>query len=201
MAITNTPRPRVQCQCEFCGAVFSVKYSNLRLGKVKGRFCSQGCYRKGLQTLEERFWALVQKGDDCWEWIGNTTKDGYGRMKRTGESAGTYVHRISWEFHFGAIPAGLKVLHHCDNPPCVNPKHLFLGTDKDNSDDKMRKGRHVASPGEKNGSSRLSKSDVVAIRTRHKNGERQSVLSREFKVSDVTISRIVRRLNWQSVQL
>jgi len=90
--------------------------------------------------VEDRFWSKVQKTENCWLWMGARTKLGYGQ--RGGRKTGRrYTHRLSWEMRFGPIPEGLCVLHHCDNPPCVNPDHLFLGTKKDNTQDMIAKGR------------------------------------------------------------
>ena len=199
MAKHHSPQPRTECQCEFCGTVFRVKCSNLRLGKVKGKFCSQFCYRRGLTTTEARFWASVVKTPACWLWTRRLNKDGYGQMKPTGNRIDQHAHRISWQLHNGTIPDGLKVLHHCDNPPCVNPAHLFLGTDKDNSDDMMRKGRNRPLRGEQNAASKISVRDVMEIRRRRTCGETLDSLARAFNVSDVTISRTVRRLSWRHV--
>lgn len=86
-----------------------------------------------------RFWGKVKKGKTCWEWSGAKIPKGYGQLGFLGKH--TYAHRVSWELCFGKIPQGLCVLHKCDNPPCVNPKHLFLGTIADNNRDMFRKNR------------------------------------------------------------
>lgn len=78
--------------------------------------------------------------DECWNWAGAKAVNGYGRMKMPGRNA-EYAHRLSWEFHIGKIPIGIWVLHHCDNPGCVNPSHLFLGTQTDNMRDMAKKNR------------------------------------------------------------
>jgi excisionase family DNA binding protein len=92
-------------------------------------------------TLEGRFWRYVEKSDGCWQWTGAANPKGYGNIGR-GKGLGTAkAHRVSWELHFGPIPPGLYVCHACDNPPCVRPDHLFLGTAQDNNNDKIAKGR------------------------------------------------------------
>jgi hypothetical protein len=87
-----------------------------------------------------RFWAKVQRGEGCWEWQGANNGKGYGCFGKEG-SRPYYAHRFSWELHAGPIPDGLFVLHRCDNRRCVNPEHLFLGTQGDNMRDMIAKGR------------------------------------------------------------
>jgi DNA-binding CsgD family transcriptional regulator len=88
----------------------------------------------------ERFWRKVRKGEECWEWTGFRVPPlGYGRFRLNDEQ--TWAHRVSWELTFGPIPEGLQVCHRCDNPPCVRPDHLFLGTPLDNVRDMIGKGR------------------------------------------------------------
>ena len=87
-----------------------------------------------------RFWAKVERrgGDECWLWLGACDSAGYGRTTK----AAIPAHRLAWELTFGEDPGDLFVCHHCDNPPCCNPAHLFLGTSGDNSRDSVAKGRH-----------------------------------------------------------
>jgi hypothetical protein len=95
------------------------------------------------KTLPARFWKKVKKTDSCWLWTAVLAGFGYGRIYSKGSMR--LAHRVSWELHNGAIPPGMCVLHHCDNPACVNPEHLFLGTYKDNDDDAIAKGRVIPS--------------------------------------------------------
>lgn len=98
-----------------------------------------GIYIRKLIPPEIRFWKYVNKTDSCWEWIGARRRDGYGRIR-----VGNFfeaAHRFSWELVYGDIPSDLCVLHRCDVRFCVNPDHLFLGTNRDNIDDMVKKGR------------------------------------------------------------
>lgn len=92
-------------------------------------------------SLEERFWSKVEKSKDgCWLWTGSVNNRGYGRINRCGKSV--YAHRVSYELAFGSIEDGMSVCHGCDTPACVRPSHLFVGTQKQNSEDMVAKGRH-----------------------------------------------------------
>lgn len=117
----------------------------------KSECCSNKCaaiVRKSKR--KDRFLNKFQKKESgCWEWIGRRNKKGYGNFDME-DIKETCAHRASWIFFRGEIPKGLHVLHHCDNPCCVNPNHLFLGTNQDNVDDKMKKGRYFNGRGTRN---------------------------------------------------
>lgn len=103
-------------------------------------------------SFEERLWSYVDKSGGCWVWTGNLTVSGYGQIETRDADGGRLVlvaSRATWALANGPIPSGLEVCHHCDNPPCVRPDHLFLGTHADNMRDMARKGRvskHMALP-------------------------------------------------------
>ena len=150
-------------------------------------------------TLEARFWANVQKGDGCWEWTAGKFSAGYGAL-RVGDKQ-KYAHRISWELANGPIPAGLLVCHHCDNPGCVNPAHLFLGTKADNTRDMVEKGRQKVLRGEEHPSHKLTDGQVVSIRAAYDAGEgTHKELAARYKVSPAVIGRILIGKAWKHVQ-
>jgi hypothetical protein len=112
----------------------------------------------------ERFWAKVDIGgpDDCWEWTGTKNKKfKHGRVGKDYKLV--LAHRLSWELTNGPIPEGICVCHKCDNPPCCNPNHLFLGTKKDNMQDMIKKGRSNYLNGEAHGSAKLTTAQVLEI--------------------------------------
>jgi hypothetical protein len=144
-------------------------------------------------TLEQRFWSRVDRsgGDDaCWPWVGRRDPDGYGRISANGQKVG--AHRLSFFFAHGHWPD--CACHTCDNPPCVNPAHLFAGTNAENTLDKVRKGR---ASGGRDGAdhvwAKLSDGDVVAIRTQYSaGGTTQVELAQKFGVSQQHVSKIIR---------
>jgi hypothetical protein len=145
------------------------------------------------------FWSRVDKTNDCWLWTGTSFGPGYGHFWF--HSHRMTAHRAVWEIEIGPIPENMHVLHHCDNPSCVRPSHLFLGTHADNMKDAEQKGRlkgfgRGQSPfyGEANPNSKLTRVDAERIRERYAaGGIRQIDLAREYGVSDHTISGIVKR--------
>lgn len=104
-----------------------------------------------LKPAEPRFWAKVNRGgpDDCWEYQAKRDRGGYGRFWLDGKTRGAHV--VAWLFTRGPVPAGLCVLHRCDNPPCCNPTHLFVGTFGDNNADRAAKGRSAKAQPNKRG--------------------------------------------------
>jgi len=157
-----------------------------------------------------RFWSkvAVDSEESCWVWRGTTNRSGYGFFKvKAGEQR--LAHRVSWEFRNGPIPAGLCVCHRCDNPPCVNPAHLFLGTQGDNLADMRAKGRQghgtigrPGTPGEDHGSAKMTDEKVREIRSRYAlGGITQVALASEFSIDQKQVSNIIRRVNWRHVAM
>lgn len=147
--------------------------------------------------IEKRFWTQVRMASSgCLEWQGNRLAAGYGRIHLNGVMA--RAHRVAWQLCRGAIPEGLCVLHECDNPPCVNPVHLFLGTHADNAADRDRKGRQAK--GERQGLAKLTCEKVKRIRQLLYAGHSQRSLGREFQVSNYVIFAIKHRKTWRWLQ-
>lgn len=150
------------------------------------------------RELIARFWEKVEKSPGCWEWKANRC-NGYGRIGLTRKRGYVFAHRLSYELHFGSIPDGLKVLHRCDNPGCVRPDHLFLGTMGDNNRDRAQKGRSRPVKGETHGMSKMTDRDVQSIRQLHKNGRAIASLAREFGISPSQVSGIVHHRYWRHI--
>lgn len=151
------------------------------------------------------FWDWVDKSGDCWIWLGNKNSQCYGTVRFRGKTR--KAHRVSWVLTFGDIEDEMCVCHRCDNPSCVNPAHLFLGTNRDNVIDRHQKGRsrnvfqegHRVNAGERCHSAKLTDERVSEIRNRHSNGESASHLSREFGIHSSQVSRIINGKAWTHV--
>lgn len=182
----------------------------------KYRCCSHQCATSArVKPASERFWGLFDRADiGCWVWRRNHTAAGYGQLRSGGKGEPVlYAHRLSWEIHFGPIPDGLFVCHHCDNPPCVRPDHLFLGTQADNVRDKIAKGRQPRGDahysrrtpdrvrrGDLHPLARLTASQVRSIRSEHAaGGITMKALSRRYGVNPSVISVIIARKSWTHV--
>lgn len=146
----------------------------------------------------KRFWSHVDKSagpDNCWKWIGAVHPRGYGQV--TWYRRVTHAHRVSWQITFGPIPTGKHILHKCDNKLCVNPKHLWLGTNADNVKDRDTKGRQPR--GETSGAAKLTEEQVKEIRSLAAKGILQIEISRKLGVPKSTVNWIVTRRSWKHV--
>lgn len=175
------------------------------MSRITVRFCvpSDLLEGQGSRGPKPRGWRIrfyeqfKERGrDECWEWVGERIQQsGYGVLS----IANVYylAHRLSFVLANGKIDPDLLVMHSCDNRRCVNPKHLSQGTDKDNIQDALRKGRMLK--GEKNGMSKLTEEKVVEIRRLHRFGETVTDLADTYKVHPPCISRIVKRHRWKHI--
>jgi len=169
----------------------------------------------------QRFYALVSipDPDGCWLWLGAGSGEmGYGMFSMYGKRL--KAHRVSYEFHVGQIPEGMLVCHTCDNPKCVRPDHLWLGTNADNMRDMVEKGRadrtkkagdrswsrnhpELVARGERQGRHKLTEVEVVEIRRRAVAGERRSGvrMAREYGVCQSTINYVISGHHWRHLPL
>lgn len=192
MSITRT--------CPVCGNKF---YSS----KGDQKRCSEVCstaYRRA--HFEESFWARVAVGEGCWEWKLKADSGGYARVQIDGRgSPRVMVHRMAWELVRGPVPAGMWVLHKCDNRKCVRvstddeQSHLFLGTPLDNTRDMFEKGRANKARGERHGNARLMEKDVVLMRRLHAEGTSLAELAVRFAVHPVYVDKVVKKQRWAHV--
>lgn len=152
-----------------------------------------------MASLEERFWNKVNKQGPfiirsrCWIWTGAKFTHGYGAFYPKNKTVST--HRFSYELNIGLIPKGMMVCHRCDNPQCIRPSHLFIGSGSDNTRDMISKGRSKRSGEDCNAIKKLSNKKVREIRERYKWGN-GIALSKEYGVSRPTISAVVNKKRW-----
>jgi hypothetical protein len=149
-----------------------------------------------LNTLEDLFWSYVDKSGDCWEWVGDLNKYGYGDLRAKIHGART-AHRIAWTLKKGPIPEGMFICHICDNRRCCNPDHLFLGTPADNTADMIRKGRHHKRTSVGTPTAKLTEDMVRDIRTKYVDGVHIRQLSIDYSVNIRTIKDVVEHKTWK----
>lgn len=149
------------------------------------------------RPLAERFWEKVERHPSgCWLWTGALCGKGYGAIRADRARRSLRTHRASYEMANGPIPDGLHVLHRCDNPRCVNPAHLFLGTHQENMDDRARKGRKAKTSGVANGRSKITDETVRKIRAAT---GFQAAIGAQYGVSQTTVWKIKRGHSWGHV--
>lgn len=194
----------IKKNCIYCGKEYQRPFSEAKRSNMK--FCSRSCVtantnKKNKKQTIELFYknTIVPKNrDECWIWqCGKTAR--YGQIKINGIKVG--VHRFSYEYFNGKIPEGMYICHQCDQPKCVNPKHLFIGSSQDNMDDKIQKGRGKYCKGEKQAGSILSEQQVKEIKLKLKEGVYQRILSAEYGVSQTTIYKINQGIHWKHVTI
>jgi hypothetical protein len=150
------------------------------------RYCSHACARlKPRKTIADRLSPIKVDRNGCWNWQASKNNKGYGQLRIEGR--GVLAHRLSYIFHKGEIPPGGCILHSCDNPACINPDHLRVGTKAHNTADMMAKGRHRA------GNAKLSVAEQNEIRA---SAEAGNVLAARYGVAPSTITRIRGVVRW-----
>ena len=173
--------------------------------KITNKFIKGHNSKRCHGTIEQRFWRFVNKTENCWLWTGAPCGSyNYGRIG-TGPNV-IMAHKFSYELHYGKIPDGLQVLHKCDVALCVNPDHLFLGTQKDNMQDAIEKGRHTTQKpdlsfiprGEKHSRAKLTEADILKIRMSFGNIPTGQIKTK-FKISYQQIYMIVKRRYWKHI--
>lgn len=160
-------------------------------------------------SVAERLDRRTVRSSGCWLWAGARTTNGYGAIRVGGRMA--RAHRVAWELAYGPIPEGLDVLHRCDVPVCVNPSHLFLGTDSDNQLDASAKGRHgMKRHPERSsfkgrvistrGNAKLTQAQVREIRSLGAGGWSVMVLAQRFSISESNVRAILSRETWRDLE-
>lgn len=210
--------------CQHCQKEFNWrKYGNRNIP----RFCSHKCRldnggtgfvdkpkkkisdmssEEKLERLKKSFEKHVIRKEGCWDWKGPISKGGYPVMSCRRQIGSDRGHKASWIIHFGEIPERMHICHKCDNPVCTNPDHLWIGTHKENNDDKIAKGRSrykqpPIKKGSENASAVLNERKVKEIKGLLNEGHSSYGIGKEFGVSKTTILRIKNGINWSHVKI
>ena len=192
-------RTRINRECVICGKTYLACLDGIE----RRQCCSRACRSQLIATgRAETFWSHVDKSGNCWVWTAARFDSGYGAFSAGANNV--RAHRFAYELVYGTIPDDMLVCHHCDNPPCVRPDHLFLGSNSDNMKDMHAKGRGSGinpprNRGEQNGSAKLTTDQVLIIRQQHADGIHIKCLAVIFGVSWQTIKAIVARKIWKHV--
>ena len=187
---------------KMCGCGYKLIWKWLVKHKIKRRTRSEVMTGRNITSLKERFLGKVNKNgpNGCWIWTGACNSEGYGNIGV--ENRTEKAHRVSWELYNGKIPKGLCICHKCDNPKCVNPEHLFLGTNQDNTDDMIQKGREANREGEKNPKSKLTEEIVLWVRSEYDTGKyTMKQLAEKCNVIQSTIGKIINRKSWKHLEV
>ncbi len=183
------------CQCD-CGNERICERSFLISKSIR----SCGCQRVFDYEFdhEERFFKYVIKSEGCWIWSGCKDKKGYGQFNLKNKTM--FSHRFSYELKYGKIPEKMCVCHKCDTPSCVNPDHLFLGTNKENLRDMISKGRKIVRKGVEKNNSKMNDEKVKKMRELYDNGNTVLQLSKLFQISESSTYYICKRKSWKHVK-
>lgn len=152
------------------------------------------------RKLTDRFLEFVdisQPKEKCWLWNGTIRGGKYGAIMINWVAWPT--HRLSWVVHYGKVPKGMLVCHTCDNPPCVNPNHLFLGTTRDNAIDRAKKNRGYKPKGELHHHAKLREKDVLRIRELKVKKVKNRIIAERFGIEPRQVRRIASRFSWSHI--
>lgn len=182
-------------RCQNCFVVFQRRARQQPFSFRNQRYCSRKCFGYArIQPLTEASFmesVIPEPNSGCWLWLGSETNSGYGCVRHKGKNL--KAHRASWLLFRGPLKRRLSVCHKCDNPPCVNPDHLFLGTHQENMRDMVRKGRTIRLKGSAHPGAKLTELAVLAIRNDRR---RSSIIASEYGVARRTIQAIRLREIW-----
>lgn len=173
-----------------CSSVDCVRPDHLFVGHPSSTITMNDLIAKTRKIFRSR-------DTECWEWTAGKIKDGYGHVRYQRDM--WLTHRLAWKLTKGSIPEGKRILHKCDNPPCINPDHLFIGTDKDNRDDMISKGRQRFPNGTEIGIAKLTDEKVREIRSLHAVGISYSEIGRRYGVSHVAVRLAIIGRTWKHV--
>lgn len=194
--MTNSKIPRT---CIHCDKSFTVAPSRIKARKVF--YCSRKCYfihrKLTAPPIADRFLSRVSKTEKCWIWKGGKDDFGYGSFSLEGRAR--KAHIASYKLFKGDVPEGLCVLHKCDNPPCVRPEHLFLGTKADNMHDMIQKGREKHSKGIDRPMAKLTENDIPTIRKHRNNGLSYGQIGKLFGVDPKTVWSVCNGKTWTHI--
>lgn len=184
----------IKCACG-CGELVRITEKNI---KSPPRYLKGHSNRdrkvKRVSTLE-KFKSRFSVNDGCWEWTGYIMPNGYGQLKNE-QQKNVYAHRFSYELYKGIIPNGMQVCHKCDNRKCVNPNHLFLGTQADNVKDMVSKGRNYKG---KPGTTKINENQVREIRKLCDEGLNKTEIAALFNLDRSTVANIYAKRLWKEV--
>lgn len=189
----STRIKQITLVCRECGKEYTREPNQVRSGRKY--FCSRECSSQHGQPFEKKFWAKVEKTENCWLWRGTLSNKGYGVTRFNKRRM--LAHRVSFEIHHFPIPKGLEVLHLCDTPACVNPEHLETGTHSANMADCARKKHNCF--GERQGSAKLTDKKVREARHLRFQGFTYLEISKHFNVTRHAISCAIRGKTWKHV--